>query len=95
MMTMLPQMAGRETTGLLCTKRTPNRNSHYYITVGGITAEGESGVNDLSAALLEARCRVQFPEPTLVVRYWPGIDRDFWAEAVRAMRDSLPFRLQR
>jgi len=90
MMTMLPQMAGRETTGLLCTKRTPNRNSHYYITVGGITADGESAVNDLSAALLAARCLVKFPEPTLSVRYWQGIDRDFWAEAVRAMRDSRP-----
>ncbi|MGO8702975.1 MAG: pyruvate formate lyase family protein [Candidatus Brocadiia bacterium] len=90
MMIMLPQMAGRETTGLLCTKRTPNRNSHYYITVGGISAEGGSAVNDLSAALLAARCRVQFPEPTLVVRYFPSIDRDFWSDAVRAMRDSRP-----
>ncbi len=90
MMTMLPQMAGRETTGLLCTKRTPNRNSHYYITVGGITADGESAVNGLSAALLAARCRVKFPEPTVVVRYWPGIDLGFWSEAVRAMRDSRP-----
>ncbi|MGD0999362.1 MAG: pyruvate formate lyase family protein [Candidatus Brocadiia bacterium] len=90
MMTMLPQMAGRETTGLLCTKRTPNRNSHYYITVGGITAEGESAVNDLSAALLAARRLVKFPEPTLSVRYWEGIDRGFWTQAVRAMRDSLP-----
>jgi len=90
MMIMLSQMAGRETTGLSCKKRTPNRNSHYYITVGGITANGESGVNDLSAALLAARRLVKFREPTLSVRYWEGIDRGFWTEAVRAMRDSLP-----
>ena len=90
MMLMLPQMAGRETTGLSCKKRTPNRNSHYYITVGGLTANGESGVNNLSAALLAARRWVKFREPTLSVRYWEGIDRDFWADAVRAMRDSLP-----
>jgi formate C-acetyltransferase len=90
MMIMLSQMAGQETTGLSCKKRTPNRNSHYYITVGGITANGESGVNDLSSALLAARCLVKFREPTLSVRYWEGIDRGFWTEAVRAMRDSLP-----
>jgi len=90
MMLMLPQMAGRETTGLACKKRSPNRNSHYYITVGGMTANGESGVNDLSAALLAARRLVKFREPTLSVRYFEGIDRGFWAEAVAAMRDSLP-----
>jgi formate C-acetyltransferase len=90
MMLMLSQMAGRETTGLACKKRTPNRNSHYYITLGGTTVNGASGVNALSDALLAARRRVKFREPTLSVRYFEGIDRDFWAEAVRAMRDSLP-----
>jgi formate C-acetyltransferase len=90
MMLMLPQTAGRETTGLACKKRTPNRNSHYYITVGGITAEGESAVNDLSAALLAARRRVKFREPSLSVRYFEGINGGFWAEAVKTMQESLP-----
>ena len=89
-MIMLSQLSGHETTGLVSKKRTPNRYSHYYITVGGVTPDGESAVNTLSLALLEARRLVQHREPTVSVRNFKGMDRALWAAAVEMMRDGLP-----
>ncbi len=90
MMIMLSQLSGRVATDFQSKKRTPNRFSHYYITLGGVDGEGESAVNDLSRAFLEARRLVRFRDPSLSVRYFAGIDRTFWHEAVSCMRDRMP-----
>jgi len=88
-MLMFSQLSGAVATDFQSRKRTPNRFSHYYITIGGQRPDGESGVNDLSWALLEARRLVEFRDPSLCVRYFQGIDREFWREAVRFMRDGM------
>jgi len=90
MMTMLSQLSGHVATDFQSRKRTPNRFSHYYITLGGVTPDGRGAVNDLSHAFLEARRLVEFRDPSLCLRYFPGIDRTFWRKGVALMRDGLP-----
>lgn len=77
MMFALPHLSGHIATDFQSTKRSPARLSHYDITLGGLTPEGESAVNELSRVLLAARCLVRHRGPTLVVRYFDGIERSF------------------
>ena len=84
------QMSGNIATDFQSVKRSPNRYSHYYITLAGIGPDGESAVNGLSFAFLEAIRLVRHREPSLVIRYFKNIDREFWREAVKCMRDGLP-----
>ena len=90
MMITLPQLSGHIATDFQSTKRTPTRFSHYYITLGGVVPNGESAVNELSSVFLEARRLLQRREPTLVIRYFGGMDDTFWTAAVELMRDRLP-----
>ena len=90
MMLMLCQLSGTVATDFQNKKRTPNRYSHYYITLGGVKADGSSAVNELSSVFLDARRLVEFRDPTLSIRYFRGIDREFWGKAVALMRDGLP-----
>ncbi|MFB3879822.1 MAG: pyruvate formate lyase family protein [Armatimonadota bacterium] len=69
MMVTLPQLSGHIATDFQSAKRTPTRFSHYYITLGGVTPDGGSAVNELSFVFLEARRLVEHREPTLVIRY--------------------------
>ena len=90
MMLMLSQLSGAVATDFQSEKRTPNRYSHYYITLGGVKADGRSAVNELSSVFLDARRLVEFRDPSLSIRYFAGIDREFWGKAVALMRDGLP-----
>jgi formate C-acetyltransferase len=90
MMLMLSQLSGSVATDFQSKKRTPNQFSHYYITLGGVKADGSSAVNELSNVFLDARRLVEFRDPTLSIRYFAGIDREFWCKAVALMRDGLP-----
>ncbi|MCX7825256.1 MAG: hypothetical protein N2689_06825 [Verrucomicrobiae bacterium] len=89
MMVMLCQLSGSVATDFQSKKRTPNRFSHYYVTLGGVKTDGSSAVNELSDAFLEARRLVAFRDPTLAIRYFGGMDREFWGRAVTLMRDGL------
>jgi formate C-acetyltransferase len=89
-MLMLPQLGGSIATDFQSAKRTPTRYSHYYITIGGLTEEGGSAVNELSFAMLDALRLADQRDVSVLVRHFGGIGRDFWMRAVEAMRDSLP-----
>lgn len=90
MMLMLSQLSGAVAVDFQSKKRTPNRYSHYYITLGGVTADGSSAVNELSGVFLDARRLVEYRDPALSIRYFEGIDREFWGKAVALMRDGRP-----
>jgi len=90
MMIGLSQLTGSIATDFQSKKRSPNRYSHYYITLAGVDSNGESGVNELSFAFLEALPLVNHREPGLSVRYRKDIDREFWHCAVELMKAGMP-----
>ncbi len=90
MMIRLSQLTGSIATDFQSRKRSPNRYSHYYITLGGVDPGGKSGVNELSLAFLEALPLVNHREPGLSVRYKKDMDRDFWNRAVELMKAGRP-----
>jgi len=59
-----------------------------YLIVGGLLADGSPGVNELSHLLIEAQAALRLRNPFVVVRYYPGIDEDFWEKTCDAMRDN-------
>ena len=89
-MVMMCQGAGPVAVDFQSRKRTPNRFSHLYITVGGTDAEGGSAVNDLSHAVLEARRLVRFRDPSICVRHFPSVPPDFMRKVLDSARDRLP-----
>ncbi len=90
MMVCLSQLAGSIATDFQSKKRSPNRYSHYYITLAGVDSNGKSTVNQLSFAFLEAFPLVGHREPSLSVRYRKDIDREFWHCAVELMKAGRP-----
>jgi len=88
-MVMLSQGSGKISTDFQSTKRTPNKHSHYYITLGG-AAGGRCASNDLSFVIMEAQSLAGLREPSIEIRHSPGIDKTFWREALRLMRDGRP-----
>ncbi|MBN1400622.1 MAG: hypothetical protein JXA74_07280, partial [Anaerolineae bacterium] len=66
-------------------KRSLCQDSVQYVVLGGQTASGEDAVNPLSFLCLRAGY-LKLKQPTIKVRYHPGIDRDFWREACRLLR---------
>jgi len=89
-MIRLSQLTGTIAVDFDSTKRSPCRYSHHYVTLAGRTPDGASGVNDLSFAFLEAIRLVDYREPSLCIRWFEGIDGEFWREALRLMRDRIP-----
>ena len=89
-MIRLSQLTGNIAVDFDSTKRSPNRYSHHYVTLAGRTPDGASGVNELSFAFLEAIRLVDYREPSLCIRWFEGIDEEFWREALRLMRDRIP-----
>ena len=85
-MTGLSQLTGSIATDFQSRKRSPNRYSHYYITLAGVDPNGENAVNELSFAFLEALPIVNHREPSLSIRYRKDIDREFWRSAVELMK---------
>lgn len=90
MMIKLSQLTGSIATDFQSKKRSPNRYSHYYITLAGVDTDGKSGVNELSFAFLEALPLVDHREPSLSIRYRKDIDREFWHRAVELMKAGRP-----
>ena len=86
----LTQMAGSGTDFDDDVRRTPCRYTHLYVTVGGVDPDGRSVTNDLSYAILDAACRLDYREPTFVVRYRLDADPRFRARVAELVRDRVP-----
>jgi len=86
----LSQLSGNIATDFQSKKRSPNRYSHYYITLAGVDPNGENAVNELSFAFLEALPVVNHREPSLSIRYREDMDREFWHRAVELMKAGRP-----
>ena len=67
-------------------KRSPCVDSVQYLVVGGQLADGRDATNALSSLCLEAVDALRLKEPTLTVRYHPGIDRAYWRGVCDAVR---------
>jgi len=63
-----------------------NATSTQYATIGGKTIEGKDISNDISFLVLEAIDRLGLPQPSLVVRYSTGMDRELWHKACDVAR---------
>lgn len=59
-----------------------------YIIIGGLLPGGKPGVNELSHIFIEAQHALRLRNPFIVVRYYSGIDDDFWDKTCAAMRDN-------
>ncbi len=63
-----------------------NAGSTQYATIGGKTIDGKSISNDVSFLVLEAIDALSQPQPSLVVRYSMGMDRELWHKACDVSR---------
>ena len=86
----LSQMSGQGTDYDDNVRRTPCKYTHLYATVAGMDADGHSCVNDLSFVVADAIRLLNYKEPTLLVRYHPGMDRAFARVIADLVRDRLP-----
>ncbi len=59
-----------------------------YLILGGLRADGTSGVNPLSFLMVEAARALKLRNPFLVVRYHKGMNQDFWRYCCDAMREN-------
>lgn len=58
-------------------------------TIGGLTAEGEDGTNDLSYLILEAARRCPTPHHTITVRVHEGTPDNFMLKALELVRTGI------
>ncbi len=63
------------------------------VTVGGITADGSDGVNELSYLGMEAFADVRTVQPNFGVRIGPETPGDFFRRAIELALDSVPLHL--
>ncbi len=66
-------------------KRILCQDSVQYVVLGGQTPDGQSAVNPLSTICVKAG-HLKLKQPTIKIRYFEGIDDDFWKEACRLIR---------
>ena len=59
-----------------------------YIILGGLLPGNRGGVNEVTHLFVEAQHILQLRNPFIVLRYYSGIDEDFWQKACAAMRDN-------
>lgn len=59
-----------------------------YLTLGGLKADGTSGVNELSYIMLDVTAQMGLRNPFTVVRYHDGIDETFWKQCCSAMKKN-------
>ena len=59
-----------------------------YLILGGKLPDGAPGVNELSFLMVEAARSMKLRNPFLVVRYYRGINPDFWRYCCDAMREN-------
>lgn len=68
-------------------KRSLCYDSVQYLVIGGQTVEGRDATNAVSFLCLEAG-KMKLKQPMLIVRYFHGIDRNFWENACQLARDG-------
>ena len=66
-------------------KRSLCQDSVQYAVLGGQTPDGRDATNVLSTICLRAGY-LKLKQPTIKVRYFDGIDEDFWCEACKLVR---------
>ena len=66
-------------------KRSLCQDSVQYVVLGGQTADGRDATNPLSTICLKAGY-LKLKQPTIKVRYLPGIDAAFWRETCALVR---------
>lgn len=59
------------------------------LMVGGMTADGEDGTNDLSYLCIYAMGLCRLPEPNLSTRYWKGSPRSLVRESAKLIREGF------
>ena len=59
-----------------------------YLTLAGLLPGDQPGVNELSYLFVEAAHQLKLRNPFIVVRYYPGIDPQFWRRVCDAMREN-------
>ncbi len=59
-----------------------------YITLAGKRDDGSPGVNELSYLFVEAAHKLKLRNPYIVVRYYNGIESNFWKQTCEAVRDN-------
>jgi pyruvate-formate lyase len=59
-----------------------------YLTLAGLLNGNRPGVNELSFLFVEAAHQMRLRNPFIVVRYYKGIDPEFWLRVCDAMRDN-------
>jgi formate C-acetyltransferase len=66
-------------------KRSVCQDSVQYVVLGGQTADGRDATNPMSSICLQAGYLL-LKQPTIKVRYFEGMDEEFWLEACRLAR---------
>lgn len=66
-------------------KRSLCQDSVQYVVLGGQTMDGRDATNPMSFICLQAGYLL-LKQPTIKVRYFEGIDEEFWLEACRLAR---------
>ena len=59
-----------------------------YLIIGGLLKDDRPGVNELSFLFVEAAHKMKLRNPFIIVRYYPGIDQEFWLKVCDGMRDN-------
>jgi len=57
----------------------------HNITLGGTDGQGNCAVNELSYLFLEASMQLRMPHPTMSIRYFDGIPKDFLEKALEVV----------
>jgi pyruvate formate-lyase/glycerol dehydratase family glycyl radical enzyme len=70
-------------------KRSLCLDSIQYCTVGGQKTDGSDAVNDVSFLILDAADELRMKQPVVIVRYFKGINPQFWLKACDVARRGL------
>jgi pyruvate formate-lyase/glycerol dehydratase family glycyl radical enzyme len=61
------------------------------LTIGGVTPSGEDATNEFSFITLDAAKSVRLPEPTIAVRYHPGISSELISKAIDVVKTGVGY----
>lgn len=59
---------------------------YQNVTIGGQTPDKKDAVNKLSFLVLRSVAQARLPQPNLTVRYYNGLNKDFFDEAIEVMK---------
>ena len=59
---------------------------YQNVTIGGQTPDKQSAVNKLSFLVLRSVAQTRLPQPNLTVRYYNGLDKEFFDECIEVMK---------